>query len=219
MLGVGLEALIRVGAEGAEFERRKARLGLSHWSRRSFTRPWRRTTLELWLSHICATLRISNMPGDLAEDPKLGEEARHILVGQRVVERPVPGIEPDLHVGRGPDDHDERGGEHQKPVALTRDPESRTHPEDIREQTCQRSAVRVVGAPRWLWIVPPSNPFPRRPFSHDPTLPSRRTARRVASADLLQVVWIVKIAGGEHRRRAAEIRPRAWDASTHCSPR
>ena len=84
--------------------------------------------------------------GDFAEDPKLGQEAGHVLVGQRIVEWAVPGIEPDLHVGCGADDYDEPAGQCEELVALARNPKRRSHPDDVGEQTFERGAIRVVGA-------------------------------------------------------------------------
>ena len=74
------------------------------------------------------------------------EEAGHVLVGQGVVEWAVPRIEPDLHVGCGADDYDEPACQCEELVALVRNPERRSHPDDVREQTFERGAIRVVGA-------------------------------------------------------------------------
>ena len=58
--------------------------------------------------------------GDDGEHAELQDELVQITARQRVVEGLVPAVEPDLAVGRGGDDHEDRQPEQQQPVAHRR---------------------------------------------------------------------------------------------------
>ena len=111
MLGVGLEALVGVGAERARIRKAERALGLEPLVQeivhQALAQDDLRALVEPHLRHV----EDKQYARDLAKDPKLGEEAGHVLVGQGIVEWAVPGIEPDLHVGCGADDYDEPAGQ------------------------------------------------------------------------------------------------------------
>ena len=71
---------------------------------------------------------------------------------QRVVKWPVPGVEPDLHIGRSADHRDKRDGQHQQFVALPRSPESRVHHHDLGPETGGRRAGRAFGPIGWFAV-------------------------------------------------------------------
>ena len=58
------------------------------------------------------------MTAKLREHAQLLTNAENVLVRQRVVERLIPGIEPDLHVGGRADDYHEGRRQHQQLRAL-----------------------------------------------------------------------------------------------------
>ena len=61
-----------------------------------------------------------------------------VLVRERIVERPVPGVEDDLAVGRGADDGDEGSAEQQDLVPLRRGNESAAHAYHLRQERVGR---------------------------------------------------------------------------------
>ena len=111
MLGVGLEALIGVGAERARIRQAERALGLEPLVQEIVHQALAQDDLGALVEPHLRHVEDQQYARDLAEDAKLRQEAGHVLVGQRIVEWAVPGIEPDLHVGRGPDDNDQRAGQ------------------------------------------------------------------------------------------------------------
>ena len=150
MLGVGLEALVRIGAERARIRKAEGALRLEPLVQEVVHQALAQDDFGALIEPHLHHVEDQQYARDLAEDAELGQETGNVLVGQRIVEWAVPGIEPDLHVGRGPDDDDEPAGQHQEFVALARNPEGRSHPNEIGEQTAERRAVRALGAVRWF---------------------------------------------------------------------
>ena len=118
MLGVSLEALVGVGAERARIRQAEGALWLKPLVQEivheTLAQGYLGALVEPPLRHV----EDQQYARDFAEDPKLGQKTSHVLVGQRIVEWAVPGIELDLHEGRGPDDRDQRAGQDQEFVAL-----------------------------------------------------------------------------------------------------
>jgi hypothetical protein len=105
MLSVGLEALVGVGPEGARIRQAERALRLEPLVQEIVHQALAQNDLGALIEPHLRHVEDQQYARDLAEDPKLGEEARHVLVGQGIVEWPVPGIEPYLHVGCGADDY------------------------------------------------------------------------------------------------------------------
>jgi hypothetical protein len=58
--------------------------------------------------------------GDDREDDQLGREGLHVPLLDRVVERALPGVEPDLPACVGADDDDDPGCQQPEPVPVPR---------------------------------------------------------------------------------------------------
>ena len=150
VLGVGLEALVRIDADGARIREPEGALRLEPLVQEVVHQALAQDDFGALIEPHLHHVEDKQYAGDLAEDAELGQETRNVLVGQRIVERAVPGIEPDLHVGRGPDDDDEPAGQHQEFVALPRNPKGRSHPKEIGEQAAERRVLCAIGAIGWF---------------------------------------------------------------------
>ena len=164
-----------------EFDSRKARFGLSHSSRRSFDQALAQHHFGGLIEPHLRDVEDEQYARQLGEDAELLRGRPAYPCGQRIVEWPVPGVEPDLHVGRRAHDRDERAGQHLGACcAGARAQKPDGHPHEIGEKTAQR---RLVGACRrrlvvcWTAAAIEFDPSPPRPFSHDPAKSSWRTLR------------------------------------------
>ncbi len=88
---------------------------------------------------------------DDPEHPELHEKLRKIAPRQRVVERLVPAVEPDLPVGRRDDDQQDHTSEPQQRVAHWRSPERFEHHAELRHEARTGDVVAVGIA--WLLRV------------------------------------------------------------------
>ena len=95
---------------------RAARLRVIQFPIRSLVASSRSLTRISWLKPVCATLSTSRIAGDHDEDAELAQELVEVPPLDRVVERPVPGVEPHLHHRRGDDDGEDGAGEEVEPA-------------------------------------------------------------------------------------------------------
>ncbi len=105
--------------------------------------------------------------GDADEQFELMEEGRKVFALHRVVERPVPAVEHNLHQ-RGRDDHRNGDGGHPKNLAAQRRTvETRQHGADLAAQRnrCGGSGGAAGGAPRL--IRPYRHSYPAPPPNDD----------------------------------------------------
>jgi hypothetical protein len=111
MAGVLVDALVRVGADLAGTDQTKGAPGfkplVQQIAHKAFAQPDLGRLVEPGLSHV----EDQKPAGNHAKGSELDEKAPEVLVRQRIVEGPVPGVEFDLAKGGGADDGHKGGAE------------------------------------------------------------------------------------------------------------
>ena len=86
MLSVGLQALVGVGAERARIRKAERALRLEPLVQEIVHQALAQDDLGALIEPHLRHVENEQYAGDFAKDPKLGEEAGHVLVGQGIVE-------------------------------------------------------------------------------------------------------------------------------------
>src|SRR5258708_35840165 len=118
MLRIGLEALIGVGAEWARIRKAERALWFKPLIQEIVHQALAQNDLGALIQPHLHHVQHEQYARDFAEDAELDQEAGHVLVGQRIVEWAVPGIEPHLHVGCAADGYDYAASQDQEVVTL-----------------------------------------------------------------------------------------------------
>ena len=93
-------------------------------SNRSPSRPSLSFNFIIWLSQVWATLRLRSPAAITRNTPSCAKNCRNPF-GDRVVERLVPGVQPDLPVGGGADHEEGRGGQGSRIFCAAARPQAR----------------------------------------------------------------------------------------------
>ena len=92
MLGVRLEPLVRIDAERAGIRQPESAFGGKPLVQKVVDQPLAQDDLRALIEPHLRDVEDEEDSRDHPEDPELRHEAGHVLVGQRIVERAVPGI-------------------------------------------------------------------------------------------------------------------------------